>query len=155
MTNKFLNSLIETEKFADECLDQLKNNQSNSTTKATVVALQGNLGSGKTTFTQAVARALGIKERVTSPTFVIMKTYAISKKWQGLPLPWRRLVHIDCYRLEGKNDLIRLGWPKLIADSDNLILVEWPERVGNLLFSPSFQIIFEVVGADSRKITYG
>ena len=152
-------SLAETEEFARDFLASLavgaKINRD-----ATVVGLVGDLGAGKTTFTQAAARALGIRVRVTSPTFVIMKTY----QWQGLPLsrvkgnpwvyPWRRLVHIDCYRLGRADDLLHLGWDELAADRKNLIMVEWPERVGDLLLSPTLKIKFEVVGESERKICY-
>src|SRR3989344_8238961 len=98
-------SLAETEALALKLLEKLI--QVGPRNEATVVGLSGDLGAGKTTFTQAVARALGIRERVTSPTFVIMKIYALPRKWQGFPLPkskgnpfcsWKRLVHIDCYR---------------------------------------------------------
>src|SRR3989338_6974105 len=146
-------SLTETAVFASEVLANLvkKDRQNKS---ATVVDLTGDLGSGKTTFTQAAARALGIRAPVQSPTFVIMKTYAIPKKWQGSPLtfgkgdpwvwPWRRLVHIDCYRLDKADDLFHLDWNELVTDPENLILVEWPERVGDLLSSPTLKIKFEV-----------
>ncbi|MEK7622098.1 MAG: tRNA (adenosine(37)-N6)-threonylcarbamoyltransferase complex ATPase subunit type 1 TsaE [Patescibacteria group bacterium] len=152
-------SLSETGELAAQIVTDLEEKRRGGKV-AMVVALQGDLGSGKTSFTQAVARVLGIKERVTSPTFVIMKTY----QWQGFPLPkskgnpfspWRRLVHIDCYRLEGPADLLHLGWNEIIADRHNLILIEWPERVGNLLTTPTLKIKFEVMGENVRKIIYG
>ncbi|MBI2097990.1 MAG: tRNA (adenosine(37)-N6)-threonylcarbamoyltransferase complex ATPase subunit type 1 TsaE [Candidatus Vogelbacteria bacterium] len=152
-------SLAETEEAARAFLDKLKPAKG----RATVIGLLGELGSGKTAFTQAAARALGIRAPVQSPTFVIMKTYAVSGKWQGSPLtngkgdpfcPWGNLIHIDCYRLNKADDLLHLGWDELAADPANLILVEWPERVGNLLSSPALKIKFEVVDENSRKIIY-
>mgnify|MGYP001615073858 CR=1 FL=1 len=140
-------SLAETADLAAKILAELA--EKGHGNKATLVALQGDLGSGKTTFTQAVARTLGIKERVTSPTFVIMKKYLVNVG------TWKSLIHIDCYRLDGADDLLHLGWNELAANPENLILVEWPERVGNLLLSPALKINFEVVGETARKIIYG
>ncbi len=153
-------SLAETEQIAIECLGRLAKVKRQDG-GATVVGLVGDLGAGKTTFTQAAALALGIQARVTSPTFVIMKSYQIS--CQGSPLtqgqgdpfyPWKRLIHIDCYRLDGPKDLLRLGWKEIMADPKNLILIEWPERVGDLIFSPTLKISFEVAAEDSRRVIY-
>ncbi|MBI4135934.1 MAG: tRNA (adenosine(37)-N6)-threonylcarbamoyltransferase complex ATPase subunit type 1 TsaE [Candidatus Vogelbacteria bacterium] len=138
-------SLAETEEIARAFLDKLKPAKG----RATVVGLLGELGSGKTTFTQAAARALGIRAPVQSPTFVIMKKYPITGA------AWENLIHIDCYRLDRADDLLHLGWNELATSPENLILVEWPERVGNLLSSPTLKIKFEVAGETSRKIIYG
>ncbi len=91
---------------------------------ATVVTLSGDLGAGKTTLTQAIARELGITENIISPTFVIMKRYELHKK---------NLIHIDAYRLESADELLKLGWAELIADPKNLILIEWPEKVAEII----------------------
>jgi tRNA threonylcarbamoyladenosine biosynthesis protein TsaE len=94
---------------------------------AFVAGLSGHLGAGKTAFTKAVAAELGIPEVVTSPTFVLMKIYDISGSRET---PFRRLVHIDAYRLEKPEELEALKWEQLVADPHNLIMVEWPENVG-------------------------
>ncbi|MFH1170369.1 MAG: tRNA (adenosine(37)-N6)-threonylcarbamoyltransferase complex ATPase subunit type 1 TsaE [Candidatus Vogelbacteria bacterium] len=73
----------------------------------------------------------------------------------GTASPWERLVHIDCYRLDRSDDLLHLGWNEIVADPNNLILVEWPERVGDLLSSSTLKIKFEVIDENSRKIIYG
>jgi len=153
---KVSKNLAETEQIAKNFLEKLiiwaaKRNENS----ATVVGLSGDLGSGKTTFTQAIALALGIKDTVQSPTFVIIKNY--KTHCQGLPLtnyPWGKLVHIDCYRFEKPEDLIKLGWAELIADSVNLIFIEWPENVAVALPSDLFQIKFETVDETTRKIIY-
>lgn len=95
--------------------------------RATVVTLSGDLGAGKTTLTQAVARKLGVQENVVSPTFVIMKAYKLSGA------KWKHLIHIDAYRLESEKEIEHLGWQELVADPGNLILVEWPERIEKVL----------------------
>src|ERR1035437_10881724 len=107
---------------AKELIKQACDIQSDS---ATIIALSGDLGAGKTTLAQEVARILGIKENVISPTFVIMKRYGISD-----PLShYNDLVHIDAYRLKSSNELLHLGWSEISANPKNIILVEWPELV--------------------------
>lgn len=97
---------------------------------ALIVGLDGELGSGKTAFTQDLARALGVRERVTSPTFVVMKIYSLPpRRAQG----FRHLVHIDAYRLVKPHDLLALGLVPLLKDSENLIIIEWAERVRKLI----------------------
>jgi len=90
---------------------------------ATIVTLSGDLGAGKTTFVKGVARALGIEERVTSPTFVILKIYDLHGQ------KFERLIHMDAYRLKGRQHLKVLGWDELLKDPGNLIIVEWPEKI--------------------------
>ena len=118
---------------------------------ATLVTLSGELGAGKTAFAKAVAKTLGIEETVNSPTFVLEKIYqlgnAVSK--------FKRLVHIDAYRLEKGSDLAPLGFNELMQDADNLILLEWPENVARAL-PPSAASISLVAQADgARIISYG
>lgn len=89
---------------------------------ATIYGLVGDLGAGKTTFVQGVAKALGITESLTSPTFVIQKSYMAQKVFT-------RLVHIDAYRLHRARELEVLGFSELLKDPHTLILIEWPEQV--------------------------
>jgi tRNA threonylcarbamoyladenosine biosynthesis protein TsaE len=117
--------------------------------RATVVALQGELGAGKTTFAQEVGKLLGVTENMHSPTFVIMKVYEIA--WQG----FKNLIHIDAYRLEKDEELLHLGWEEMLAEKENLILIEWPENVPNLIPSSARKISFKHVDENSREITYG
>lgn len=98
--------------------------------QALLVALEGDLGSGKTTFVQGVARALGLKRRVVSPTFVLRRDYLLpSQGREGEGASFRRLVHLDCYRLEPTDNLGPLAWEELLADPSNLVFLEWPERL--------------------------
>lgn len=115
---------------------------------ATLVTLSGELGAGKTTFTQALARALGITEHVTSPTFVLEKVYELEGQ------KFTRLVHIDAYRLDGGSALTPLGWEDLIENPENLIVLEWPERVADALPTPTHAILLEVLPENARQITY-
>lgn len=95
--------------------------------KAVVVGLYGNLGSGKTTFTKSVARVLGVSDEITSPTFVIEKIYELQNK------KFLHFIHIDSYRLEREDELVSLGWNEIISDKNNLIFIEWPEKVSGIM----------------------
>jgi len=95
--------------------------------RAVVVGLEGDLGSGKTTFFQGVAKGLGVAEHATSPTFVIQKSYPLNGQ------PFKQLIHIDAYRLKSARELEALGWDAAVRDPANLIFIEWPERVREVL----------------------
>ncbi len=124
----------ETFKFAKEIARQLKGGE--------IIFLKGNLGSGKTTFTQGLALAIGIKDCVNSPTFVIMKQYF------NQPLS---LIHIDAYRLEGiSQDLGFLDY----LDNQSIMLIEWAQFLNDNDLNTNKTIEFEIIENDQRKITY-
>lgn len=130
--------------FARDFTDKLEK----SPDKATIVALSGELGAGKTFFTQNLAKALGIEITVKSPTFVIEKIYDLSGQ------KWAQLVHIDAYRLEAGADLESIGWSEIIKNPNNLVVVEWPEKIAGAIPSRAIFITFETLREDQRKITY-
>ncbi|MBI3633389.1 MAG: tRNA (adenosine(37)-N6)-threonylcarbamoyltransferase complex ATPase subunit type 1 TsaE [Candidatus Vogelbacteria bacterium] len=105
---------------------------------ATVVGLFGELGAGKTSFAQGIARAFGVKDYITSPTFVLEKIYKLSKKYK-----YERLIHIDAYRLHNGEEMRALGWWELLEDSKNIIFIEWPERVESVLPKEMIKIYFD------------
>ena len=111
---------------------------------ATLVTLSGELGAGKTAFTKAVARVLGVEEIVNSPTFVLEKIYLLPRELGGETPKFVRLIHIDAYRLEKGTDLVPLGFDELMRDAKNLILLEWPENVSDVLPEPAMKISFVV-----------
>ena len=127
---------------AAECVASLTPKESG----ATVIVLSGGLGAGKTTFVQGMAKALGVEDTVTSPTFVLEKVYAIEGQ------PFARLVHVDAYRLKGAHELEVLGWKELIQNPGNLIVLEWPERVAEAIPTDAIRIKFDIHG-DGRIIT--
>ena len=94
---------------------------------ALVIGLSGDLGTGKTTFTQAVARQLGIKNKVNSPTFVIMKKYPIRLGKHKF------FFHFDAYRLKNEKELLHLGWKEIINKKEHLVFIEWPEKVSKII----------------------
>jgi len=113
---------------------------------AVIFALSGQLGSGKTTFAQGFARGLGVAEVVLSPTFVIMKSYDVL-------MGRRRLYHIDCYRIHGIEDLVELGWENIVQDPNNIVLLEWSERIRHSLPDSTIAIDFRVIEQGKRTLT--
>jgi tRNA threonylcarbamoyladenosine biosynthesis protein TsaE len=93
-----------------------------SITKPLVIALYGDLGSGKTCFAQGIAAGLGIQRLITSPTFTILNEYAGT----------RPLYHFDLYRLNGPNDLLNMGFQEY-CETDSIVLLEWAERAESVL----------------------
>jgi len=122
---------------------------------ALVLALEGDLGGVKTTFIQGLAKGLGVRETLTSPTFVIMKSYYIPHPSFPLLEKERGLVafyHLDCYRLKDENDLEALGIKEILADSKNIVAIEWAERVRKILFEDAVKIKFEVIDENTRDV---
>lgn len=113
---------------------------------ATVVGLYGNLGAGKTAFTKCVAKVLEVDDSITSPTFVIEKIYELKSK------NFNHLIHIDAYRLEKSEELLHLGWQEIISDPKNLILIEWPENVADIMPEHIKITLKPLENADSREI---
>ncbi|MDP2648218.1 MAG: tRNA (adenosine(37)-N6)-threonylcarbamoyltransferase complex ATPase subunit type 1 TsaE [Candidatus Yanofskybacteria bacterium] len=111
---------------------------------AAVIAMEGELGAGKTTFIQGFANALGIKEKVKSPTFLLMKEFLFDEG---------RLYHLDCYRINGPKELEILGFGKILSDPSNIVINEWAERIAQLL--PKEHIIVHIDHIDElrRQIT--
>lgn len=109
----------------------------------TVVCLEGDLGAGKTTFTQGLAAALGVPGRVTSPTFCIVQEHAGTNTL---------LVHMDLYRLHGEDDVLSIGWEDYLARGA-ILVVEWPERAGTLVPEVARRVVFRhLAGEENRSI---
>lgn len=123
--------------------------------RATLITLSGELGAGKTAFTKTIAWALGVEEVVTSPTFVLEKIYQLPSEIDGHSVSFKRLVHIDAYRLESGKELAALGFDELMQDVGNLVVLEWPEKVSEALPVPAMKISITVQPDDSRSISYG
>lgn len=116
--------------------------------KATVVALFGDLGSGKTVFVKGLSESLGVKGRLVSPTFIIERRYPVNSD------EFSTLIHIDAYRLDKNSKLDFLGWSKELENKDMIICLEWPENVKNELPNDIFSVYFNVISEDRRLIIY-
>lgn len=114
---------------------------------AAVLALQGDLGAGKTTFTKNLAKILNITESITSPTFVIQKTFQIKEDKK-----FKQLIHIDSYRLDLSQELVHLGWSDNLNHKENLIVVEWPERITDILPPHHILLKFHHINETTREV---
>jgi tRNA threonylcarbamoyladenosine biosynthesis protein TsaE len=136
-----VNNLDKFESATNELFNEILGRK--QTTGATVVCLQGDLGAGKTTMTQIIARLLGVIDTVVSPTFVIKKTYTTQG---GI---FTKLVHMDAYRLEGEHlDTLRLSDD--FAQNDTLMIIEWPEIIESILPVDAIRVTINHV--DSGRI---
>lgn len=111
----------ETFEFAKNFAKKLKGGE--------VIGLIGDLGAGKTVFTKGLAEGLGIKDNVSSPTFVVMKIYSTQNPKSKI----QNLIHIDAYRLESENDLKNIGLDEYLNNDDCVIIVEWVDRIKKTL----------------------
>ena len=125
----------QTEQFAEQFAKSLPT--------GAILALMGDLGAGKTTFTRGLARGLGITDPVTSPTYTIVNEYRDQQDKL-------RFVHMDLYRLQHADELIDLGWDDYL-DSDAVIAVEWSERAERL-FRGAMQVSIETIDEQTRQI---
>lgn len=124
-----------------------------------VVALSGDLGAGKTTFTQGIAVGLGINERVTSPTYTLVNEYDIAIPAES---ELGRLIHIDSYRLGDSDDdalseAETFGMEELLDDHNAIIVIEWAERLRPVLPSDHLWILLRATGSDGtwRELVVG
>ena len=132
---------------AEEILAYL--NENKSLTEATLLTMSGDLGAGKTALSAAIARALGVIGHVISPTFLIQKKYNLHNSHLK---NWKNLIHIDAYRLDNSSELTNLGWQEFLNDPENLIILEWPERVSEILPDSHHKIHLEHTPNNTRII---
>lgn len=132
--------------FTDLITDLMQDIPGDQTTAVTL-ALVGDLGAGKTTFTQQLASHLGVEEPIVSPTFGIMKVYELSDHQY-----YDQLVHIDAYRIEDQNETGPLRLSELFTQPRTLVCVEWPERIANAMPQPVTTLTFAICEADTREV---
>jgi tRNA threonylcarbamoyladenosine biosynthesis protein TsaE len=138
---KITNSLEETQAFAKEWIQTLTETKE----QAIVVGLYGNLGAGKTAFTKCLAKELGIEIPVTSPTFVIQKIYETNHP------SFKRLIHIDAYRLKNGRELQDLNFEEIVNNKNNIVVIEWPENVKEILPNDHIKIHCEFIDENTRQ----
>lgn len=118
-------------------------------TPGTLICFRGDLGAGKTTFIQGLLAACGAEPPFVSPTFVLMKEYDLA-----VPTPSgiRRIYHTDAYRMERAEDFENIGFLEWCADSEGLVLLEWPERIESLLPHRRTEVSLRLIdGQDSAR----
>lgn len=136
---------------AQKILDIIASNPDRNA--ATVITFQGDLGAGKTTLVQALAGQLDIKEQVTSPTYVVMKSYDIESSKIPVKLhDYQKMVHIDAYRIEDVDEMRVLKFPELLNEKNTIICIEWPEHIASLLPKDSINVSIEIKG-EERMVT--
>jgi len=113
---------------------------------ALTLGLEGDLGGGKNTFLQGFARGLELKEKILSPTFVILKRFKIKD------LRFKNFYHIDCYRIKNPKELLSLGFKEIISNPQNIVAVEWADRIRKIMPKNTIWVIFEFINKNKRKI---
>ncbi len=137
------NNFEETQKIGEEFASHLEGGD--------VLCLQGDLGAGKTTFMQGLAKGLGVTHRIISPTFIIMRKYEVPRiKNQESRI--KLLYHIDLYRTATEDDLKGLGIPEILEEKDAIVAIEWSEKLGLLLPKKRWELDFEWIDENTRKI---
>lgn len=109
-----------------------------------VIALYGELGSGKTTFVQGLASGLGLKERILSPTFILHRSYKIKDNLT--------FHHLDLYRLENQEEVKKLDFMEILGQKEAIVAIEWPEKIEKFLPPKVIKIYFENLGKEKRSI---
>ncbi len=119
--------------------------------QACIVCLQGDLGAGKTTATQIIARVLGVENTIQSPTFVIRKSY------QTQNAVFKTLIHMDAYRLEGEENLEVLRLEEDFKSSHTLMIIEWPEIIESIIPENAIHVTIQhdnggrIITLDNKK----
>ncbi len=149
-------SFEETQKIGEELAHDLEGHS--------IIALYGNLGSGKTTFLQGFAKGLGITHKIISPTFIIVRKYKLelrskpssqaqAEEKQELRENEKNFYHIDLYRIENEKDVETLGLEEILHGTENIVAIEWPEKIETILPKKSINVYFEYLGENKREIT--
>ena len=136
-------SIEETQKIASDIL----NEYIQKGVTPLVFALTGNLGAGKTVFAKSIAKELGIEGPVNSPTFILMHPYEIDKNG------FKTFYHIDAYRIEKPEELAPLGMEEILNDPKNIVLIEWSEKVEEIIPDNAVRINIKHLDENSREIT--
>jgi tRNA threonylcarbamoyladenosine biosynthesis protein TsaE len=141
--NKFITKTFkETQKIGEKLASDIG--------EGVIIALYGDLGSGKTTFVQGLAKGLGIEKRLISPTFIILRTYQIKIKDQKSKIG--KFYHVDLYRIHNEDDIRGIGLDEIIKSGKDIVAIEWAEKLGDFLPKKRIDIHFETKD-DVREIT--
>ena len=141
----FTDSARQTQELGQDTANRLRGGE--------VLALTGELGSGKTTFVQGLALGLGITQRIISPTFVLMREYGMKRK--GESGKGKRLYHVDLYRLEGnlEQEIKNLGLEDIWSKGENIVVIEWAEKIAEILPKKRIDVTIDIISEGKRRIT--
>ena len=143
----------ETQKLAEKMAKKMRSGSpSHGFGRVNIIALEGELGAGKTTFVQAFVKALGITAKIKSPTFNIIKKYPVKLR-HGAGKITKYVYHIDCYRLRDHKDALPVGIKEIFKEKDALVLIEWPERISKILPKKIIRVHIDHIAPSKRKIT--
>ena len=149
METRHISILKELQGIAEEVLSLCVGKDS-----AQIIGLSGDLGAGKTAFVKELAKLLNVSHEITSPTFVIMKSYPIPKS-SPITQQFKTLSHIDAYRIESDDEMRVLGFAELVKDQTQLVCIEWPEKIQNLIPSHVLTVVITLNNDGTREISYG
>lgn len=135
MEKSITKSAKETQNFGAVTADKIR--------RGGIIALYGDLGSGKTTFVQGLGRGLGLSNKIISPSFIIIRTYSLTG---------RNFYHIDLYRINDQKEIVGMGLTEIIQNKENIITIEWPEKIEAMLPKERINIYFEYIDANKRQI---
>jgi len=138
-------SAVQTKKIAADLAKKILNAK-RFTLNAKVVALTGDLGAGKTTFTQGFVKPLGIKNRMVSPTFLIFRNYKVKG------LRYKDFYHMDLYRIHSPKELNPLNFKDILKDRHNIVLIEWAEKIKKILPKDAVWVWFEHGKKENERI---
>ena len=119
---------------------------------ALIIGLEGDLGGGKTTFLQGFAKGLEIKEKILSPTFVIMRRFKIRVNSCSNLCKFANFYHIDCYRISKPKEILELGFKEITSNPKNIVAVEWAEKIKKILPKDAIWVNFEFINKKNRRI---
>ncbi|MST04452.1 MAG: tRNA (adenosine(37)-N6)-threonylcarbamoyltransferase complex ATPase subunit type 1 TsaE [Candidatus Pacebacteria bacterium] len=143
MENIVLRSEKELKPLVEKVFRALKSRKSLS-----VLALSGDLGSGKTTFAKYFAKVLGIKNRILSPTFMIFRVYDLDLKKTG----FKKFYHADFYRMKNIEELNTLKFYEIIQNPENLVLIEWAEKFREIILQNAIWMTFEYGKNENERV---
>ncbi len=148
----------ETKKLGQTTAKRILENNFNKN-KAFIIGLQGDLGGGKTTFLQGFAKGLGVREKILSPTFILIKKFEVPsfgflKNNKNDSHGFKFFYHLDCYRISKPEEILTLGFKEIIFNPENIVAIEWPEKIKKYLPQEVFLIKFKFKDAKKREIIF-
>lgn len=156
------NNTEESKKFAQDFAEEILAGK-RARKGALVLALMGELGSGKTAFAQNFAEALGVEEKIKSPTFIIMRKHEIRNQKsetnsklqnQKIKTKFKYFYHFDVYRIHNEKEILNLGWEEIISNPENIVLVEWADKIEKILPKNCIKINFKHLAGNKREIIF-